>query len=120
MSLPLGHSRPHPGGEKWRSGEEARIYKIISQPDWKIAGKYFRESKDFGEKIVEANEFLPSAEYIEKWRKQNRPDFIYETSLPDSYGANERSRGLHANHHTLTALIQRYSTRVSEWYQIQC
>ena len=117
-SLPIEHCRHHAGGEKWKSGEESRIYKIISQPDWRIAGKVFLNGDMFGKKIRDAEEFMPSPEYIEKWRKANRPDFIYENSLPQSFGANEKSRSLHANHHTLTEVIRRYGTKrkIDEWY----
>ena len=54
------HCRGHPGGEKLNRVSGSKLYRIISYPDWKIGGAEFRKQEDFGVKIVNAGEFLPS------------------------------------------------------------
>ena len=109
------HCRPHPNGEKLKRVSGAKLYRIISQPCWRIAGSVFRESEDFGQKILDAGEFLPSAKLIEQWRQQNYAHFVYETTLPHSFGADERSRPLNDNQRVLDAVMKEHSRKYDEW-----
>ena len=114
------HCRPHPGGEKLSRVSGSKLYRILSYPNWKIAGAEFRKSRDFGYKIQEAGEFVPSAKWLEKWRKEHQPHFIYENSLPTSFGANERRRPLNDNHRVLNAAVKKYASpaKYELWYLI--
>jgi len=110
------HCRGHPGGEKLDRVAGSWLYKIISYPNWKIAGEEFRKHDDFGVKITNAGEFLPSAKWIEIWRKENRPEYIYETSLPQSFGASEKIRPLDDNQKVLDEIMKKHSSKYEEWY----
>jgi len=110
------HCRPHPLGEKLKRVSGAKLYRIISYPCWRIAGKAFREHEDFGQVILDAGEFLPSVKWIEQWRQDNRAHFIYENTLPKSFGANEKSRPLNENQRVLDAIVKKRSSKYSEWY----
>ena len=109
------HCRGHPGGEKWKRKDESKLYKVLSFADWRIGGAEFRKHEDFGLKIKDAGEFLPSAKFIEQWRQKNRPDYIYETTLPHSYGASERLRPLNDNQRVLDHLMKVSSKKYETW-----
>ena len=110
------HCRGHPGGNKLNRVSGVKLYRIISYANWKIAGAEFRKHEDFGMKIVNAGEFLPSAKWIEKWRKENRPEYIYETSLPQSFGASEKIRPLDDNQKVLDEIMKKHSSKYDIWY----
>ena len=110
------HCRTHPNGDKLKRKSGAKLYRIISQPCWRVAGRFFRESNDFGQAILDAGEYLPSAKWIEQWRQENRPHFVYENTLPQSFGASEKARPLNDNQRVLDAVMKKNSSKYDEWY----